>query len=69
MQIDNKNRLLAKSKQLSGPYNGAILAFELDPTNNNDIESVYMENDKEEEWKDKIDIMFVIDEKLTLFKV
>ena len=30
---------------------------------------MYQENDVEEEWKDKIDNIFVIDEKLTLFKV
>jgi len=41
----------------------------MDPLNNNDIDSAYQENDIEEEWKDKIDSIFVMDEKLALFKV
>ena len=61
--------LFYQTIQLQGPYHGSILACEMDPLNNNDIESVYQENDIEEEWKDKIDIMFIIDESLTLFKV
>ena len=54
---------------MQGPYHGSILAYELDPLNNNDIESVYQENDIEEEWKDKIDNLFIIDEKLNMYKV
>ena len=33
------SKLICTTTQLAGPFNGAILAFELDPLNNNDIES------------------------------
>ena len=62
-------KLVCQPKQLSGPYSGAIIAFEFDPLNSNDIETAQQENDKEEEWQDKDDKIFVIDGNLTLFKV
>ena len=33
------SKLICTTKQLAGPFNGAILALELDPLNNNDVES------------------------------
>ena len=45
------------------------MVFELDPLNGNDIESIYHNNDVLDEWQDKPDNIFLIDESLNLFKL
>ena len=50
------------------PTSGAIVAFEFDPMTNNDIEKPQQLN-MVDDWKDKNDKMFIIDERLKLFKV
>ena len=54
---------------IPAPCTGEILALELDPLNSNDVENYYHDNDNLDEWKDKLDKVFVIDGRLTLFKL
>ena len=49
------------------PISGAIVAFELDPMTNNNIEKPQQLN-MVDDWKDKNDKMFLIDERSKLFK-
>ena len=45
------------------------MVFELDPLNANDIESKYHDNEELDEYQDKPDNIFLIDESLNLFKL
>lgn len=54
---------------ITAPCIGMIIALELDPLNSNDIENFQQDNDYLDEFKDKVDIVYVIDGRLTLFKL
>ena len=54
---------------IPAPSTGEILALELDPLNSNDVESYYHDNDNLDEWKDKLDRIYIIDGRMTLFKL
>ena len=64
-----QDQLIPKVVQVNAPYSGKILIFELDPLNGNDVESSYQNNDILDEWQDKADNIFVIDESLNLLKL
>ena len=61
--------LVDKHEVIAAPCTGEILALELDPLNSNDVESFYHDNANLDEWKDKLDRIFIIDGRLTLFKL
>ena len=69
VKVEVKDSFLKhKAKKLSLPISGAIVAFEFDPMTNNDVEKPQQLN-MVDDWKDKNDKMFIIDERLKLFKV
>ena len=65
----DRHGLKTKIEIATAPYSGEILAFELDPLNTNDIESFYQENENMEEWQDKDDQIFLIDQNFVMFKL
>ena len=63
------NGLIFDQDVIPAPCTGEILALELDVLNSNDVESYYHDNDNLDEWKDKLDRIFIIDGRLNLFKI
>ena len=45
------------------------MALELDPLNDNDVESLHHDNDIKDEWEDKKDLIYLIDGRHNLFKL
>ena len=66
VKVDS-HELVWESQQLSAPFLGRIMALELDPLNNNDIEKPQQIN-WEDDWQDKHDKIFLIDENKSFFK-
>ena len=67
--IVDGDKIVPRSDAIPAPVTGEILALELDALHSNDVESAYHDNDNLDEWKDKLDRVFVIDGRMTLFKL
>ena len=61
--------LIAINESIPAPYTGEILALELDPLNDIDVESLHHDNTILDEWEDKMDYIYLIDGRLNLFKL
>ena len=61
------NKLVLQKTTIPGPFSGNIIAFELDPRNTKDIELLSQANEDFEEWQDKDEQIFVIDEKYLMY--
>lgn len=65
---DDTREFEIKNEPIPAAYTGEILAFEMDSSITNDVESFYHDNSNLEEWQDKFDRIYLIDGRLNLFK-